>query len=83
MCVASISIGLKKIGLEFEGTVEVADRLVEMAARHVSSPPVVLGISIVGSQLDGSIVISNGLSTFIFPVIGIAPIVIRFGVIWL
>ena len=83
MGVSPISKCLRKIGLEFESAVEIADRLLGVAARHISRAPIVIGISVAGSQLDRLTVISNRVRRFTFPVRGLAPVVVRFGVVQL
>ena len=39
-------------GAPSQGVIEIADCLVRMTTRHVSSPPIIVGIRVIGSQLD-------------------------------
>ena len=81
ICVASISICLRKVGLELDSAVKVPDCLFRISVHHVGGSSVVISIGVIRSQLDSLTVISNNLLNLI-PVIGIAAIIIRFGVLW-
>ena len=58
--IASIAIRLWKVRLKLNSAVEVTQRRVRLAARHVSHASIVIGVCVFRPELNGLAVIANG-----------------------